>query len=430
MTAITIAQQLIKHYEGLHLRAYPDPLSGGEPWTIGWGATRWFAGRPVLPWQTCTEEEAEQFLNRDTFPVMFKLKQTIPYWGEMSANQQAALIDFAFNLGANFYASEGFDSISSDLRNKRWSLVPKTLLYYRNPGSSVELGLLRRRYAEGLVWCGNDPDKAICTAENVITELEDINWLTWYNLNQPQPPTMTTLSPAEFENFFKFYKGEPHQRAAVNELYAGILQEDPSLLLESAQWVQTYRTLSTPAPTPPAPSPNPLTHVPYFWQYDNPSGENNECWATSIAMLVASLGKIETEDEYHAVWPKFGQSTAPATHINACARLGLVASYSQAGTFADIQREIDDGYGVAVGWVHRGHVTNPGGGGHWSVLFGYTDHSVIGHCPHGDIDLITGTDISTAKGAGKNIEYSFRNWRETRWFWRGTPGWLMTVREA
>ncbi|NET70362.1 MAG: hypothetical protein F6K62_04930 [Sphaerospermopsis sp. SIO1G2] len=31
---------LIKEFEGLYLQAYPDPLSGGKPITIGWGSTR------------------------------------------------------------------------------------------------------------------------------------------------------------------------------------------------------------------------------------------------------------------------------------------------------------------------------------------------------------------------------------------------------
>ena len=30
---------LIKEFEGCHLKAYPDPKTGGDPWTIGFGAT-------------------------------------------------------------------------------------------------------------------------------------------------------------------------------------------------------------------------------------------------------------------------------------------------------------------------------------------------------------------------------------------------------
>ncbi|MEE4411931.1 lysozyme, partial [Serratia sp. C2(2)] len=30
---------LIKRFEGLSLQAYPDPATGGKPWTIGYGHT-------------------------------------------------------------------------------------------------------------------------------------------------------------------------------------------------------------------------------------------------------------------------------------------------------------------------------------------------------------------------------------------------------
>jgi GH24 family phage-related lysozyme (muramidase) len=52
-------------------------------------------------------------------------------------------------LGANFYNSPGFGTISKNLREKNWNAIPKTLELYRNPGSNVEKGLLRRRIAEG-----------------------------------------------------------------------------------------------------------------------------------------------------------------------------------------------------------------------------------------------------------------------------------------
>jgi GH24 family phage-related lysozyme (muramidase) len=70
----------------------------------------------------------------------------------MSAKQQGALISFAFNLGPNFYAAKGFETISKRLREKDWKAVPAAFALYRNPGTSAEAGLLRRRKAEGALW--------------------------------------------------------------------------------------------------------------------------------------------------------------------------------------------------------------------------------------------------------------------------------------
>jgi lysozyme len=70
----------------------------------------------------------------------------------MNNKMKSALISFAYNLGAGFYGSSGFNSISKNLKEKDWKSVPKTLELYRNPGSSVEKGLLRRRRSEGKLW--------------------------------------------------------------------------------------------------------------------------------------------------------------------------------------------------------------------------------------------------------------------------------------
>jgi GH24 family phage-related lysozyme (muramidase) len=47
---------------------------------------------------------------------------------------------------------DNFGSITRDLRDKNWANVPTTLLKYRNPGSTFEEGLRKRRTEEGEVW--------------------------------------------------------------------------------------------------------------------------------------------------------------------------------------------------------------------------------------------------------------------------------------
>ena len=70
----------------------------------------------------------------------------------MNDNQRGALLSFAYNLGSGFYGSSGFNTITSNLSQKNWKAIPETLKLYRNPGSNVEAGLLRRRVAEGKLW--------------------------------------------------------------------------------------------------------------------------------------------------------------------------------------------------------------------------------------------------------------------------------------
>jgi lysozyme len=140
---------LIKEFEGCHLKAYYDPLTGGLPITIGWGSTRRKDGSRFMIGNQITQDEADDLLyfqlRREFIPSLTK----IPYWNEMNDEMRGAILSFAYNLGAGFYGSSGFNTITNVLKNKEWSKVPETLKLYRNPGSNVEVGLLRRRVAEG-----------------------------------------------------------------------------------------------------------------------------------------------------------------------------------------------------------------------------------------------------------------------------------------
>jgi len=149
---LSAALKIIKEFEGVRLTAYPDPGTGGDPWTIGYGNTRYGDGRPVKPGDRITPTEADQLLRNEVDRIAASFSRQIPYWGELSNGQKSALISFGYNVGTAFYGNAGFTSITAALREKRWSFVPTALMLYVNPGSSVEAGLRRRRIAEGKLW--------------------------------------------------------------------------------------------------------------------------------------------------------------------------------------------------------------------------------------------------------------------------------------
>jgi lysozyme len=150
---------LIKEFEDCHLKAYYDPLTGGLPITIGWGSTRRKDGTRFMIGNKITQEEADDLfyyqLRREFMPALSK----IPHWEEMNDSQRGALLCFAYNLGRDFYGSPDFTTITRVLKNKEWDKVPEALELYRNPGSKVEAGLLRRRKAEGALWKSGLPKK-------------------------------------------------------------------------------------------------------------------------------------------------------------------------------------------------------------------------------------------------------------------------------
>ena len=146
------ALDIIKEFEGFSSKAYYDPHTGALPITIAYGSTRKMDGTPFYIGETITKEEGEKLLiyqlNKEFIPPL----QKIPYWNEMNDKMKSAILDFAYNLGPNFYGASGFNTISKNLREKDWKAIPKTLELYRNPGSSVEAGLRRRRIAEAKLW--------------------------------------------------------------------------------------------------------------------------------------------------------------------------------------------------------------------------------------------------------------------------------------
>lgn len=149
---LTICAPLVQQFEGCRFAAYPDPGTGGDPWTIGWGSTTYGDGSAVRPGDRIDQAKADQLLNARLQRDWQILAGQIPGWGRMRPGQQACLVSFAYNVGVGFYGSGGFGTISRALSSQDWASVPGALMLYVNPGTSVEAGLRRRRTAEGTIW--------------------------------------------------------------------------------------------------------------------------------------------------------------------------------------------------------------------------------------------------------------------------------------
>lgn len=89
---------LIKSSEGLRLTAYPDPATGGEPWTIGYGTTR-----GVKPGMKITATQAEEYLKTDVGRFEPELARLVKV--PLTQHQWDALMCFVYNLGSANLAS-------------------------------------------------------------------------------------------------------------------------------------------------------------------------------------------------------------------------------------------------------------------------------------------------------------------------------------
>jgi lysozyme len=89
------ACDFIKAQEGLRLEAYPDPISKGPPWTIGYGR----ADAGVKLGMTCTEEEATAWLEATVEILAERFDRAFPWWREMTQGRQVVLLSMGYQLG-------------------------------------------------------------------------------------------------------------------------------------------------------------------------------------------------------------------------------------------------------------------------------------------------------------------------------------------
>ncbi|MGE7139156.1 lysozyme [Luteibacter sp. NPDC031894] len=93
------AYNVVKASEGLRLSAYPDPGTGGEPYTIGYGSTH-----GVTKGMTITPDEASARLVEDMTEAADAVNRLVTV--KLNQNQFDALCSLAFNIGqANFRGS-------------------------------------------------------------------------------------------------------------------------------------------------------------------------------------------------------------------------------------------------------------------------------------------------------------------------------------
>ena len=143
------AVALIKEFEGCKLNAYPDPGSGAEPFTIGFGHTG-----GVNEGDTITQDQAEQFLRDDLSNVAAQVASVAPQ--TVTANQLAALISFTYNLG---FGNLRNSTLVKMLWNGDTQGAADQFPLWNHSCGAVLPGLVTRRAAErALFLTPDDPD--------------------------------------------------------------------------------------------------------------------------------------------------------------------------------------------------------------------------------------------------------------------------------
>lgn len=167
--ALRLACDLIRPFEGLSLRAYPDPASplskamsragilkrymqgraeipaqlrelDGTPWTIGYGET---AGVHEGMWWVM--DQAEAGLQQTAADVLVRVLRVCPQLLSEPAARQAACVSLAYNIGVKAF---GLSSVCRGTARREYALAADKFMLWNKAGGAVLPGLIERRRAE------------------------------------------------------------------------------------------------------------------------------------------------------------------------------------------------------------------------------------------------------------------------------------------
>ncbi|SQG66951.1 glycosidase [Stenotrophomonas maltophilia] len=99
MSALAYAVQLVKKWEGCRLEAYPDPATGGAPWTIGYGATGPGIDKGVRWSQKQADDRLALDLDRFAKGVRSALRRPA------TDRQLGAMVSLVYNIGVSAFRS-------------------------------------------------------------------------------------------------------------------------------------------------------------------------------------------------------------------------------------------------------------------------------------------------------------------------------------
>jgi lysozyme len=189
------AINIIKKYEGYNEKAYPDPSTGGAPYTLGYGTQYYPDGSPVKQGHRCTQHKALEYLFHEVELIDDELSRLNL---GLDNSMREALISFIHSIGWEpFLYSEIIDAIE----NEYWGGAAEEIThwifdsYYKVIG-----GLVDRRREESNLFLAEVKTPVDQTGEILI-------------------------------NAFREYSAKPHQILAIQSLEAST---NPYVLAEFA----------------------------------------------------------------------------------------------------------------------------------------------------------------------------------------------------
>jgi GH24 family phage-related lysozyme (muramidase) len=193
------AIDIIRKYEGFNESAYPDQLTGGMPYTIGYGTQFYPDGSPVKFGQCCTREKALEYLQHEINCIEDDLNDLHIY---IDNSMRQALISFIHSVGWKPFL---YSSIIEQIEQENWVAVTEEIKCWIFDQDHVVIGnLLERRREESRLFLSHI-DTGLGKAGEILLAC------------------------------FRNYSAAPHEIQAIKKLEEGI---NPYLLAEFANTFQ------------------------------------------------------------------------------------------------------------------------------------------------------------------------------------------------
>lgn len=106
---------MLRADEGERLTAYPDPLTGGAPWTVGIGHT----GPEVHQGIRITPAQSAAYLEGDIDEAEADARKLVPGFDSLNDARKCVVVSMAFNLG--FKRLSGFVMTLRAINSGNWA---------------------------------------------------------------------------------------------------------------------------------------------------------------------------------------------------------------------------------------------------------------------------------------------------------------------
>lgn len=152
---------VLKYYESCRLEAYPDPATGGEPITIGWGST--YPGLKLG--DKISQHDADEMLARrlaDEFEPQVEAMLT----RQPLQHQFDAIVCWAYNVGTPAARQSTLVRLFNEAAEPL--VVGAQFLRWDKAAGKSMWGLRRRRAAEEALFLGADGAAAVAIGDKTL----------------------------------------------------------------------------------------------------------------------------------------------------------------------------------------------------------------------------------------------------------------------